>query len=101
MITVHYAAYRFTNADCHPSPASPTPAERASIRRDGMDGLVAQAPARYQQEKRGCSGSNGAILTQEANLARKIDSRSSRFGFDYCAAKRVLRDRRSRSSFFR
>jgi hypothetical protein len=27
-------------------------------------------------------------LTQGANLARKIDSRSSRVGFDYCAAKR-------------
>jgi len=32
-------------------------------------------------------------MTQGANLARKIDSRSSRFGFDCCAANQVLRDR--------
>src|SRR5262247_4339908 len=36
----------------------------------------------------GAKRANKAILTQGSNLARKIDSRSARRGFDYCAAKR-------------
>jgi hypothetical protein len=62
-------------------------AERASIRRGGMDGLVARVAGRYQRGKQAATGVGGAILTREANLARKIDSRSASFGFDYCAAK--------------
>src|SRR5215510_7472182 len=89
LITVLHAAYRFTNADCHPSTASPTPADRtfASTRRYGRVGGAGAAGRSVP--KRPAARAGRAILTQGANHTRKIDSRSGPAGFDYWAAKKV------------
>jgi hypothetical protein len=51
-------------------------AERASIRRGGIDGLVARVAGRYQRGKQAATGVGGAILTERRiSRARLIQDR--------------------------